>query len=364
MIILQAVADGSLGGGTTHVLQLIESLRAEVTAEVHLLSQAGSPALEAAARLGAAAHGLDFFAARADPRIWRRIRALVGDLRPALVHAHGARAGLPLAAARGAARFVYSVHGYHFVHKRWPGRALGRAAERFVARRADLRIFVSEHDRAVAAEWGIGGAGEEHRVIPNGIRLDDLPSAPDVRGRPLRTLLFLGRLDPIKNPLLALEILAGLDDPEIRLVVVGDGPLRAAMVARARALRVQDRVVMRGALARPEALDVLAGADLMLLPSRSEGLPLAPIEAMAVGVPVVAARVGGVPEAILDGRTGLLVDGLQASGYIGAVRRLQHDEALRADLVAAGRARARSVFDWSVTGRAYLELYRDLLRRP
>ncbi len=135
MRILEAVADGVPGGGTAHVLQLIAAVRAHLPVEVHLVSQAGSPALAEARRLGAIVHGLDFFSSRFDPRLWLRLGALVRRLRPTLIHAHGARAGLPLAAIAGR-RLIYSVHGYHFVGKAWPARQLAILAERRCSRRA------------------------------------------------------------------------------------------------------------------------------------------------------------------------------------------------------------------------------------
>ena len=358
MILLQAVADGRLGGGTTHVLQLIEALTA--TGEVHLVSQPGSPALAEAARLGAVTHGLDFFRARLDPGTWLGLRALLRRLRPALVHAHGARAGLPLAAL--ARPLLYSVHGYHFVGKQGPLRRLALAAERFCAARADLTLFVCQHDRGLAEQAGILRRCRRHRVVPNGI---DLAGLPPARGTPDgRTLGFLGRLEAVKNPLLALEVLAALRDDGHRLVVIGDGPLMGALRERAAALGLADRVELAGSLARPAALERLAGLDVLLVPSLWEGMPLAPLEAMAIGVPVIASRVGGLPEIIADGRTGVLIDGHDPRRYADAVRRLTDDAAWRAGIVACARADVAARFSWAAARRAYLELYREVLARP
>jgi hypothetical protein len=155
VIVLQAVADGRLGGGTTHVLQLIETLGANLPCELHLVSDTGSPALVEAARLGAVCHGIDFFTMRLDPRIALRLGMLIRRLRPALVHAHGARAGLPLAGLTRRAPLFYSVHGYHFVGKRGAARRLAIAAERWCSARAARTLFVCQHDRRLAEEAGI-----------------------------------------------------------------------------------------------------------------------------------------------------------------------------------------------------------------
>lgn len=357
MILLQAVADGSLGGGTTHVLQLIEAVRAALPVEVHLLSQTGSPALVAASRLGAIVHGLDFFTARTDPRLWLAVRRLLRQLRPALIHAHGARAGLPVAELARAPLF-YTVHGYHFLAKRPVLRHLGRAVEARIAARADLAIFVAEHDHAIAGRCGILARCRRQEVIRNGIVPDGLPEAVPGDGR---TLAFLGRLEPIKNPLLLLEVLDRLQDEGFRLMVIGDGPLRAELQARAERLGLGARVVLLGSLPHEQAMRALARTNVLLLPSLSEGLPLAPLEAMAIGVPVVASRVGGLTEVIEDGRSGLLVDGPEPDLYASAIRRLTSDRALRERLVEAARVRVRTTFAWATARRRYLDLYRQAL---
>jgi len=359
VIVLEAVADGRLGGGTTHVLQLIEALRADLGAEVHLVSQAGSAALAEAARLGAGTHGLDFFRTRADPRLWWRLRALVRRLRPALIHAHGARAGLPLGWAKGAVPMLYSVHGYHFVARAGPLRRLAIAAERRCSAAALATVFVADGDRAVAKRTGILGACRRHVLIPNGVDLERLPSpaaAPDPFA-----LAFLGRLVGQKNPLALLDILDRLRDEPFRLEVIGDGPLRGGMAARAAALGLRDRVTFHGALPHAEGLALLAGQGALLLPSAWEGLPMAVLEAMALGVPAVASAVGGIPEAVEDGQSGLLCAPGDLDGFTAAVRRLAGDADLRARITAAARQTVASRFSWQAGRRAYLDLYRETL---
>lgn len=357
MIVLQAVADGRLGGGTTHVLQLIETVRRELPVEVHLVSQAGSPALAEAKRRGAVVHGLDFFATRLDPRLWWRLRRLVAGLRPALVHAHGARAALPMTRAASRCKLLYSVHGYHFVGKRGILRQLAIRAERRCSASAELTVFVSEHDRALAMRFGILEPRSPCRLIRNAIDLAGLPAPqpPDPRA-----LAFLGRLSPEKNPLTALDILHRLRDEGYRLVVIGDGPMMGAMRDRAAALDLQDRVQLRGGLPRPQALGELGRCGALLVPSRWEGLPLAPLEAMAMGVPVVAHAVGGIPEIVDHERTGFLVGGSDARLYADAIRRLA-DGDLRAGIVARAREAVAARFSWDGAERAYLDLYREAL---
>ncbi len=360
MSVLLAVADGRLGGGTTHVLQLIETLRDALPVDLHILTQAGSPLLAEAGRRGAAGHGLDFFASRLDPRLWLRIRALLQRLRPVLVHAHGARAGLPLSFAVQGACFLYSVHGYHFVGKRAGVRQLARLAERRCNARADLTVFVSRHDRDLAERTGLLRACRDYLVIPNGVDPTGLPWAAG--GEHHRRLGFLGRLSAEKNPLLALEVVDRLRADRHRLRVIGDGPLMAAMRRRIAELGLADRVELLGARPRAQALAALAECDALLVPSLWEGMPMAPLEAMAIGVPVVASAVGGLTEMIDDGRTGFLVPQPDPSLYARAVRALR-DVRTRARIVAAARQVFEERYAWPVARQAYLDLYRRLLDR-
>jgi hypothetical protein len=158
--LLQAVGDGRPGGGTTHVLQLIEELGRDWQGEMHLVSQSGSYALERAAALGIDSHGLDFMeGGRFNPRTWRGLRRLIRELEPDLIHAHGARAALPLTAARTGSgpALVYSVHGYHFPAKAGGVRSLALLAERWCSARAEATVFVCEHDPTASGFSGAAG---------------------------------------------------------------------------------------------------------------------------------------------------------------------------------------------------------------
>ena len=145
-------------------------------------------------------------------------------------------------------------------------------------------------------------------------------------------------------------------------MIVGEGPDRPRLEEEIEALGLSGRVRLAGE--RRDVPELLAAADVFVLPSASEGLPVSVLEAMAAGLPVIASRVGGVPEQVSDGETGLLVEPGDPSDLTAALDRLIADPSLRRRLGAAGRARAEQAFDLDPFRRAHVELYsRELARR-
>jgi glycosyltransferase involved in cell wall biosynthesis len=166
-------------------------------------------------------------------------------------------------------------------------------------------------------------------------------------------LVTVGRLTPAKNQALAVRVMTNIADAT--LLVVGDGPDRQALEAAAPAERV------RFLGTRLDARELLGAADVVVIPSRSEGLPLAALEAMAAGRPIVATAVRGLRDLLEDGRTALLVPPGDAQALAAAVRRLLDDPELArslgdAALQEAGRYTEDAMVD------AYLRLYAEVAR--
>jgi glycosyltransferase involved in cell wall biosynthesis len=213
------------------------------------------------------------------------------------------------------------------------------------------------NSRALRAEL----AGEEKvpvgriEVIPNGVELPEETAEParcPARGIVVANLIaYKGHADLI-------EALALLDEPPY-LCLVGQGPERERLAALVRARGLGHVVTLAGAV--PDARALLAGFQFAVLPSHSEGLPNAVLEAMAAGLPVVATAVGGVPDIVADGETGLLVPPRDPAALAKAIERLAADPDLRAAMGAAGRRAATrlSVADCADRHEA---AYRALLR--
>jgi len=183
-----------------------------------------------------------------------------------------------------------------------------------------------------------------------------------------RRALGLAPDDVVVLTLAALVARKGLDlllaavaaqDARCVLLVAGDGPERAALVARAQALGLGPRARFLGA--RDDKAELLAACDVFALPSRAEGLGVAALEAMAAGRAVLATRVGGLGEAVRDDETGLLVPPEDVPALTAALARLVREPALRARLGAAGPARVADGFAAEEMVRAYEQLYRAVL---
>jgi glycosyltransferase involved in cell wall biosynthesis len=283
------------------------------------------------------------------------LRAAIKAFRPELVHAHGPTmailTGLISVRGRGP-RALVSMHGV-------PEEDYDRAAT--TLRLAGLPVVACGPGVAKAlSERGVGVAA----TIVNGI--SKAPTATDrtalerefplVAGRPL--LVSAGRLVEQKNHELAIEALPLV--PRAALVIMGEGPLRAAIERRAHELGVADRVILCGN--RTDARAIMGAADVLVMPSRWEGLPLTLLEAMAAGTPVVATAVRGIRELVADGETALLVPPGDAAALGRAVVRILEDQALCEKLSAAGRGLGLS-YSEDAMASAFLDFYEDLTVR-
>jgi glycosyltransferase involved in cell wall biosynthesis len=188
---------------------------------------------------------------------------------------------------------------------------------------------------------------------------------PAGRSGPLR-LVTVGNLLPVKGQSYLLEALAHLRDRGIdaSLDIFGDGPLRDELTARTAELRLGDRVVLRGIRPRGELAAAYARGDydVFVMPSvdlgdgEHEGVPVSAMEAMAVGIPVVATDTGGIPELVVEGVTGLLVPQQSPAALANAVARLDADPDLGRSLGTAGEKHVREEFDAGVIAQRLLDL--------
>ena len=319
-----------------------------------------------------------------DLLVWWRLYKLLRQLRPALIHTRNLSALEALVPARlaGVPARLHSEHG------RDANDVDGNNVRYQRLRRWLLplaqRVVALSHELADYLRNKVGVSGSKIDVICNGVDCDrftptttptqataptQTPAAPAATNtstpRQHNALRFVsvGRLQDVKDPLNVLRAFAALvamrPTLPLHLSLVGDGPLLGACQQFVREHDLQDKVELAGA-----ASDVpqrLRHADVYLLGSRAEGISNTVLEAMASGLPVIATRVGGNAELIVDGETGFLVPAEQAEAMAAAMRRYVDDRALLGRHGAAARTRAVAEFSLAGMMARYQALYDQLL---
>ena len=211
-------------------------------------------------------------------------------------------------------------------------------------RHAVTIVVPSTYLAEIAGGWGL--RRDRIHVVTN-------PTPPPREVEPERlepgTFVFVGRLTRQKALGTAIEAVAGV--PEARLVLVGEGPERPQLEQLAAASAGADRIEFRGASSRDDALRTVAGAAAALLSSDWENLPHSAVEALSVGVPVVATAVGGVPEVVRDGENGLLLPAGRPDLLAAALRRVLTEDGLRERLAAAAKPSVAAISSETVYGR-------------
>jgi glycosyltransferase involved in cell wall biosynthesis len=315
-----------------------------------------------------AARGIEPVLLRIPPRGYLRERALLRGLlrrmRPEVLHTHGYRPDVLLSgvARREGIRVVTTVHG--FTGGDWKNRLYERLQCR-AFRRFDAVVAVS----ARLAEQ-LAAAGVPRRVIhslPNawGETSDPLPrpTARAALGLPETGFLvgWVGRVSREKGLDVAIEALSLASrsgETDVRLVVAGEGTERAALQARSASLGLGGRVRWLGTVR--DAGRYFSAFDALLISSRTEGTPVVLFEAMAAGVPVVATRVGGIPEVVSDSEA-LLVPSEQPEALAAALHALRRDPGAARERALAAGARLRAEHGLEPWIDRYAEVYRQAL---
>lgn len=289
---------------------------------------------------------------------------LIRRAEPDIVHTHSSKAGFlgRLAARRaGVQRIVHTPHGHVFGGYFHPlvARAF-MALERRAAAWTDRIVTLSDLEARDHLRHGIGRS-EQFVTIPSGVELGPVLAAEPRRlavGRPL--IGTVARLVPVKGIEQLIEATPALlrAFPRAAILLVGEGESRPALEARARRLGVAEAVHFAGF--RQDVPAVMAGMDLFVLPSLNEGMGRVLVMAMALGKPIVATAVGGVPELLAEGRAGLLVPPADPGALAEAIATLLRDPARARALGQAGRERAASYSAESMLA-ALAALYRDLM---
>lgn len=313
-------------------------------------------------------------------QVIRHVRSLIRDKSPEIVHTHGPRAHYfagVAAAGAGNHRLLASAHGSYTQFTAGQTRELGRlqkrvtklmygGIDRMTARRADRVIAVSEATRDDLVD-GLGIDARKVAVIHNGIEEIRVSEAQKAAIRNEfgfteadQVIACVGRIAHHKGSgylAAAMKIICS-KMPGARFLVVGEGPMKDELCQLVNDGHLAGRAFVTGS--RKDAIDIIAAADMLVMPSLSEGLPITLLEAAMTGTAMVASDVGGMPEVVRDGETGLLCSPGDAQGMANAIMSLLGDDQLRQRMGVAARALWEKEFTHEVMVQRMEALYREV----
>ncbi|MES2089082.1 MAG: glycosyltransferase [Pseudomonadota bacterium] len=353
------VAETLRGGISSYLHEILpEQVREFGAANVHLLVPE-SHLVDLPANLGVDVSTFDDRGSRlmSTARLYWACKKVGWKWHPTVVHAHSSFAGVAARLAFGLKLFhrpciVYSAHGWAFDREgpKWLNTALGMA-ERWLAHLADVIVCISSHDEESAQRHGIDKT--KLITIPNAIA-DVKPSTEVIewpQGK--RRFLFVGRLDRQKGVDILLDAMKLLPDDAFAYIVGGQ------VVSAEQTMKTHDNAVITGWISRDQVQAYIQSAEVVVVPSRWEGFGLVALEAMRSSRPVIASRVGGLKDLVIDGCTGWLVEPGSAHALAAAM-----SNAMATDLAPMGKT-GRNLFMDSYTSsrlnQDLIMLYRSLL---
>ncbi|MGH3127131.1 MAG: glycosyltransferase family 4 protein [Gaiellaceae bacterium] len=341
-VVLHTQKVAGISGSEAHLLQLLPDLRARGWDIRFLMLHEDEPgAWDFARELRARGVPLDGIRLRADvdPIAFGEVAAYLGRMRPRILHTHLVHADVYGQLAGSMTRVplrLSTKHGFNeFREGRWFG-----FADRSVGSLAHIHIAISQGLAQYLAETE-GFREQDFEIVHYGIAANGSASAYE--GSEPR-LLCVGRLIPIKGHLVLLRALAQARShvPNVSLDVAGRGPLAPALKAYVRELGLDDAVRFLGYVAPVE--EAIQDAAIVVVPSLGEGFGMVALEAMERARPVVASAVGGLPEIVAEGETGLVVPAADAEALADAIVALAGNLPRAAEMGRAGRARALQQF--------------------
>ncbi|GLX66351.1 glycosyltransferase family 4 protein [Paenibacillus glycanilyticus] len=352
----------SIGGAQIHVRDLCVELLKRGH-DVHLLAGGNGHFLTEAEALGIRTqplkHLIRSIRPHSDAMALLEMVAVLRKLKPDLVATHSSKAGWlgRLAAKLTGIPCVFTAHGWAFtegVSER--KRMVYKWAEKAAGKLASKIITVSHYDFNLCVRDGVIPVNKA-TTVHNGI--PDIQPIRRTEGESSPRLIMVARLDEPKNHRFLIEALSGLADERWELDIVGDGPLREAISKQVVDLNLTSRIRLLGE--RKDVHQLLAESDIFILISDWEGLPLSILEAMRAGLPVIASKVGGVPETVIEGCNGFLTDkGNVEQLRLQLLHLLQRPE-LRREMGKASRELYEQKFEISKMIDSNMAIYRDAI---
>ena len=312
--VLECIRQGQVGGGESHLLSLSTNLNKDVFEPI-VLSFTDGPMIDLLKGKGIETH-IIFTEKPFNVFIWRKVKKLIKEKEIDIVHAHGTRANSNVfwAARSLHIPLIYTIHGWSFHDDQKPlVKKFRILSEKFLTSRTDVNISVSESNQQTGQKYLRSFTSA---VVNNGIDQDKFNPAKnftDIRkelgiDKNATLLLFIARFTAHKQPLTLIRAFAAVlkKMPAIKLLMVGDGDEKKAALILAKELSIQKSIIFLPF--RQDVPAVLYAADIFILPSLWEGLPIGLLEAMSMGKAVIATNVDGTSEIVRHNNNGYLID--------------------------------------------------------
>jgi glycosyltransferase involved in cell wall biosynthesis len=368
--VLECIRQGQIGGGESHLLSLVENLNKDIYEPV-VLSFTDGPMIDRLKALNIPVHivpsnkPFDF-------KVWGKVKQLMLDEKIDLVHAHGTRANSNVFRAAKSLKkpLAYTIHGWSFhVDQPFLLRKIRIVGEKFLTTRSDLNISVSVSNQKTGKDTI---SGFDSVVVNNGI--DQRKFNADGQYANIRTelnipenavlSLFVARFTGHKQPLVLLKAFekALQQNGDLYLLMVGDGDEKTAALEFVKKAGIGNRVIFQNF--RQDVPDVLAAADIFILPSLWEGLPIGLLEAMSMGKAIIASNVDGTTDIIENNTNGCLIELADMNDHLpAAIISMAADETLRKRLGEKARETVKHNFNAADMTRQIEKEYDKLLTK-
>ncbi len=368
--VLECIRQGQIGGGESHLLSLVENLDKNIYEPI-VLSFTDGPMIDRLKALNIPVHIIPT-TKPFDVRVWKKVKQLMINEKIDLVHAHGTRANSNVfSAARSLKKpLAYTIHGWSFhIDQPFLVKKIRIAGEKLLVSRADLNISVSASNQKTGIDTI---AGFKSVVINNGIdqtKFNSEASYPNVRKElniPEDAVLslFLARFTGHKQPLVLIKAFEKVlqQHPQLYLLMVGDGDQKPEALEMVKKAGIEQRIIFQNF--RQDVPAVLAAADIFILPSLWEGLPIGLLEAMSMGKAIIASNVDGTKDIIEHNKNGILIELEQMDKeLIPAILRLAQDDGLRKQLGNNARETVKHNFNAADMTKKIEKAYQQLLNK-
>lgn len=363
--ILHAIRQGKIGGGETHVLDLVQQLDKNAFESV-VLAFTDGPLITELKSLGIKTYVI-LTEKPFDIRVWKTVASLMETENIDILHAHGTRAQSNTfwAAKKLRIPVIYTVHGWSFhINQNALIKKIRILSERFLVRKADITICVSENN---LSEGQSNFRMDKALVIKNGVNFVKFNadfSYKDIRHEfniDNESLIvgYIARITVQKDPFTFIRAAAKVpDDLNIKFIMIGDGDLKSESLALANQLKIGNKFIFSGF--RQDVPEILNILDIYCLPSLWEGLPIGLLEAMAMRKATISSAVDGTKEVIEDGVNGLLMKPGDDEGLANSIIKLAGDKELRDRLAKYAEITVKNNYSISNMTLKIEGLYRQL----